>query len=119
MIHTLWAISPSIRDFLTRWMPTNRLLAAIRSRRGLKWGLPAMGLALPYLVIASACTTALARGGPGWLNLVVLWAIWDAFKFVVIGPVALAALVKARWRERRAARAFHTGQGEGWLEGPA
>lgn len=50
-------------------MPTNILLDAIRTRRGLKWGVPAMFLAGPYLLAASVCNTLIAHGGPGWLNL--------------------------------------------------
>lgn len=59
-------------------MPTNRLLDAIRRRPNLKWGIPAMLLAVPYLLIASICINALADGAPGWLHLVVLWAVWNA-----------------------------------------
>ena len=52
MIRLLWAASTSIRNFMRRYMPSNVLLDAIRTRRGLKWGVPAMLLAIPYLLIA-------------------------------------------------------------------
>ena len=42
MFRFIWTLSVRTRDFLHRYMPSNRLLAAIRTRRGLKWGLPAM-----------------------------------------------------------------------------
>ena len=61
-----------------------------------------------YLLIASICTRLIDDGGPGWLHLVVFWAIWNAMKFVIIGPVSLALLVRARTQEavaRRRARA--------------
>ena len=56
MIRQLWTLSIRTRAFLRRYMPTNILLDAIRTRRGLKWGPPAMLLAAPYLLAASICT---------------------------------------------------------------
>ena len=53
MLRLLWAASVRTRYFLRRYMPTNILLEAVRTRRGLKWGLPAMLLAVPYLYVAS------------------------------------------------------------------
>jgi hypothetical protein len=102
MIGLLWAISPVIRDFLARWMPTNRLLAAIRTRRGLKWGVPAMGLGVLYWLAAATLTTVIRDGGPAWLNVVVLLAIWNGIKFMWIGPVSLVALARVKWAEARA-----------------
>lgn len=59
MIRLLWNASTHTRAFLRRYMPTNMLLDAIRTRRGLKWGMPAMLLAAPYLLLASICTRLL------------------------------------------------------------
>jgi hypothetical protein len=56
MLRLLWVLSVRIRYFLRRYMPTNILLDLIRTRRGLKWGIPAMLLAAPYLLAASVCT---------------------------------------------------------------
>ena len=84
-------------------MPTNILLDAIRTRRGLKWGIPAMFLAVPYLLAASICTNVIADGGPGWLNLLVLLFLWNTLKFILIGPVSLVLLIRARLRERKVA----------------
>jgi len=83
-------------------MPSNILLDLIRTRNGLKWGVPAMLLAAPYLGVAAWCTTLIESGGPGWLHLVVLVCIWNALKMVSIGPVSVALLVRARARERQA-----------------
>ncbi|WP_370992107.1 hypothetical protein [Micrococcus luteus] len=48
MIRLIWTVSVHTRYFLRRYMPTNILLYAIRTRRrGLKWGIPAMLLAVP------------------------------------------------------------------------
>lgn len=71
----------------------------IRTRRGLKWGIPAMLLAAPYLLATNYCLTLIEDGGPGWLNLVVLLFCWSALKFVVVGPISLALLIRARIHE--------------------
>lgn len=99
MIRLLWAASTRTRYYLRRYMPTNIALDAIRTRQGLKWGLPAMLLAAPYLLVASICTNLIADGGPGWLNLLVLLFVWNALKFIVIGPISLVLLVRVRIRE--------------------
>lgn len=112
MFRLIWTLSVRTRDFLHHFMPSNRLLAAIRTRRGLKWGLPAMLVAAPYIVLAAICSSLVADGGPGWLHLVVLWGCWNALKFIPVGPISVALLVRARIREamirrdqRREARA--------------
>ena len=104
MIRLLWAASTSIRNFMRRYMPSNVLLDAIRTRRGLKWGMPAMVLAIPYLLIANLSAEAVANGGPGWLHLVVLVCIWSALKMLCIGPVSIVLLTRARLRESAAVR---------------
>lgn len=99
MIRLIWTFSAHTRYYLRRYMPTNRLLDAIRRRPNLKWGIPAMLLAVPYLLIASICTNALADSAPNWLHLVVLWALWNAMKFIILGPVSLILLIRARAQE--------------------
>lgn len=88
MFRLLWSASGNTRYYLRRYMPTNVELDAIRTRRGLKWGVSAMLLAILYLFAASICTSLIADGGPGWLNLIVLWGVWNAMKFLIKGPVA-------------------------------
>lgn len=104
MIRLLVTVSIHTRDFLRRYMPSNVPLDRIRTRRGLKWGLSAMLLALPYFAAAYWCTTAIAAGGPGWLNLIVLICVWSAFKMLWIGPVSLVLLLRVRMREHHARR---------------
>lgn len=102
MIRLIWAASVHTRYLLRRYMPTNILLDAIRTRRGLKWGVPAMLLAIPYLLIANVCVQLIEGSSPGWLHLVVLWAIWNMLKMLWIGPVSVVLLIRARLREARA-----------------
>jgi hypothetical protein len=104
MLRLIWAVSVRTRDLTRRYLPTNVLLDLIRTRRGLKWGIPAMLLAAPYLLAASICTTIIKDGGPGWLHLLVLLFIWNALKFVWIGPISLVLLARARIREAAARR---------------
>ena len=99
MIRLIWAASIRTRYFLRRYMPTNIALDAIRTRRGLKWGVPAMLLAGPYLLAASICANLIDDGGPGWLNVFVILSIWNALKFIVTGPVSVVLLFRARVRE--------------------
>lgn len=95
------SVALSARGYgVLRYAPTNLLLNAIRNRRGLKWGIPAILLAAPYFYAAAICTTIINDGGPGWLHLLVLLFVWDAFKMLWIGPVSLVRLVDTRAQER-------------------
>ena len=85
-------------------MPTNRLTDAIRTRRGLKWGIPAMLLGVPYVLAAAVCTNLIEAGGPSWLHLLVMVFLWDALKFVVIGPTSVLLLLVALVREAQGRR---------------
>lgn len=104
MFRLIWTASVHTRYFLRRYMPTNILLDAIRTRRGLKWGVPAMLLAVPYLYVAGILRVLVEDGGPGWLHLLVLLCVWNAMKFAIMGPVSLVLLLRVRaaeWRDRR------------------
>ena len=116
MIRLLWTASVEVRYFLRRYMPSNIVLDLLRTRRGLKWGIPAMLLAVPYLVVAHWCTTLAGSGGPGWLHLVVLVCIWNALKMTLFGPMSLVLLVKVRARECRARRQCVSGGTPALLE---
>lgn len=107
MFRLIWIGSVYTRYFLRRYMPTNILLDLIRTRRGLKWGGPAMLLAIPYLYVASLLTVLLEDGAPGWLHVLVVLCIWNAMKFAIMGPVSVVLLLRVRaaeWRERRMSR---------------
>ncbi|HWV50877.1 MAG TPA: sulfate permease [Microbacterium sp.] len=104
MIRLLWNASLHIRAFLRTWMPSNIVLDLVRRRQNLRWGIPAMLLAAPYFAVAYWCRGMIEAGGPGWLNLVVLLCIWSALKFIIMGPVSVVLLAKARIREKREQR---------------
>ncbi|KAB1641713.1 sulfate permease [Micrococcoides hystricis] len=94
VIRLLWTGSVLTRNFLRRYMPTNILLDAIRTPRGLKWGVPAMLLAIPYFVIAAILIQVINDGGPAWLNVLVLSSIWNGLKMLWIGPLSLMLLAR-------------------------
>ena len=43
-------------------------------------------------------------GASKWLYVVMLVCIWNAFKFLIFGPVSLVTLVRVRIAEHHAAR---------------
>ncbi|WP_174775264.1 sulfate permease [Cryobacterium sp. Hh38] len=85
--------------FLRRFMPTTIVIDAVNTRRGLKWGVPAMLLAVPYAIAADYCRAQIEAGGAGWLDLLVLLFLWNTLKFVLIGPISLLKLISVRVRE--------------------
>lgn len=111
MLHLIWNASIRTRGFLRHYMPTNRLLGFLGRRDRLKWGLLAMLLAVPYLLAASTCAQIVADGGPGWVNLLVILFIWNAFKFIVNGPASVVLLIKVRAHEAVEQRRMHLVRG--------
>ncbi len=101
MFRLIWAASIHTRDFPHRYMPTNIVLNRLCTRRGLRWGVPAMLLAIPCLAVANILTILIENGAPGWFHLLMLLCIWNAFKFLVMGPVSVVLLVRARTAKRR------------------
>lgn len=108
MFRLLIAFVSRIYALFQRTMPTNLIIRATHTRRGLKWGVPAMLLAVVYVVIAAALAQWIADGAPGWINLIVLVCLWNALKFVVNGPITLTRLLRRRAVEGRAQRATMT-----------
>ena len=105
MLRFIWTLSVYVRSFMRRFMPTNIVLDALRTRRGLKWGVPAILLAVVYFYAASVMTTLIEGGGSEWLYLVMAVCIWNALKFIVNGPLSLIQLARVRVLESRARRA--------------
>jgi hypothetical protein len=100
MFQLLITFVSRIYAFFQRTMPTNILLRATHTRRGLKWGVPAMLLAAVYVVIAASLAQWVAGGAPGWINLLVLVCLWNALKFFVNGPITALRLARVRSLER-------------------
>lgn len=105
MIRSIWILSIYVRAFMQRCMPTNIVLARLRRRQGLKWGVPAMLVAVPYLIVAIWCADLVDQGGSGWINLIILICLWNAMKFIVIGPISVVFLLRSRDHEAVARRA--------------
>lgn len=103
MFRLIWAASVRTYSILG-YAPTSLLIAATRTRRGLRWGLPAMLLAIPYLFAAHWCVTTIEAGGPGWLNLVVLLCGWNSIKLTLNGPITVVLLIRTKIRERASLR---------------
>lgn len=103
LFHRLWDDSIHTRRFLRRRMPTNILLDKIRTRRGLKWGIPVtLILGGGYIFAAAMCITLIRHGWHESLYLLFALLLWNGFKFLWIGPISLALLTRARLRERHA-----------------
>jgi hypothetical protein len=65
--------------------PSNLLIARARSSRPtVGWVAGLGGLALAASLLAHVLVIDAVRGGPGWLNLLVLVLCWDAIKFSVM-----------------------------------
>jgi len=101
MLGVIWMLSNHLHGFLRRFMPTNIFLAGLFTRRGLKWGVPAMLIAGLYIFAAALCTELIEQGAPGWVNPIVLLFLWDALKFIAVRPASLVCLVRVRAREAR------------------
>jgi hypothetical protein len=102
MFGFIWRLVAQVHYATRRFMPTNLVLTAIHTRRGLKWGIPAMLIAVPCAFGAAYCVRLVEDGASGWLNLLALLLVWDALKLVAAGPATLIRLLSARHREARA-----------------
>ncbi|WP_411700473.1 sulfate permease [Conyzicola sp.] len=104
MFGFIWGLTARTHYALRKFMPTNIALDAIHRRRGLKWGVPAMLIAVPYLLAAVFCIGLAQDGRSGWLNLLAVLFVWNALKFIIAGPATLARLIVTRHREALARR---------------
>ncbi|MGD9959014.1 hypothetical protein [Nocardioides sp.] len=86
-------LAAAIHGYCAFYMPTNRAVWWLRSPRGLKWAIPvALVATLSYLSAMSVCMAIIERGGPGYLNVLVMLFAWNAIKFTVAG-----VLTPFRW----------------------
>ena len=96
-----WAISARLHNLFRRFAPSNILIRHVHTRTGIKWG-PLVGLAAAVLygLLMLATATVVRKGGPGWVDLIVLLAFWNTVKFTCLIPVSLIRLLRARHQER-------------------
>ena len=109
MLTLLWNLSRAIRGYLRFYMPTNQAVDWLRTPRGPKWAIPVALVATPaYLYLVSICATVVERGGPGWINVIVILFFWNASKFAWVGvlsPGWMVASTRSRHEAERAGRA--------------
>jgi len=97
-------LAAAIRGYMTFYMPTNRAIDRLRSPHGLKWAIPVAFVATPaYLCAISVCMTIIERGGPGYLNVLVMLFAWNALKFALMAVLSIPMML------RRALRSWRVG----------
>lgn len=89
---------------LARFAPGPLLIARILRRDGLKWSVPAMLVAAPYYYVANLIKGLIEQGGNPLLSLPMLWCLVLGTAFLVLGPISLLKLVRARLVEAAQAR---------------
>ncbi len=87
-----------------RWLPSNRLTALLRTRRGYRWGIPAVLLGATYFIAGIACYGAIRLGHTEWFYLGMLICWWAALKLIAHGITATIRLIGARAHENLAVR---------------
>jgi hypothetical protein len=107
-------LAAAIHGYLGYYMPTNRAVDWLRSPRGIKWAIPVAIVATPtYLFAMSVCMTIIGRGGPGYLNVLVMIYAWDALKFAVTAAVSPLVLLRNVLAARTSSAAPTAGLGAG------
>ena len=95
-----YKLCSAVAFYLRAYAPTNIALDYLRSRRGLKWALPAALAFTPaYWSAGYAVTTLIENGGPGWLNLLAALCAWNGIKFALLGlwsPILLCVAALRR-----------------------
>ena len=95
-------VAAAMQGYMAAYMPTNRAVAWLRSPRGLKWAIPVALVATPsYLFAMSVCRVIIERGGPGYLNVLVLLFAWNALKFVAMGLVSAPMMLRGAVARQR------------------
>lgn len=110
----VWRVA-AVVSVLSRFLPSFRLIQRVVHRRDShKWGVPAMLLAVPYVLVANIFKGILEDGGHAWLSVPLLWCLVMGIVFLALGPISLLLLAKARtreavarWTARRQTRSAH------------
>lgn len=84
---------------LARYAPGPRLISRICRRDGLKWGVPAMLVSVPYFLVANIFKRVLEDGGNLWFSVPLLCCLVMGIAFLALGPISLLLLAKTRMRE--------------------
>lgn len=85
---------------LSRFLPSFRLITrVVRRRDSHKWGVPAMLIAVPYFLVANIFKGILEDVGNAWFSVPLLWCLGMGIAFLVLGPISLLLLARARVRE--------------------
>lgn len=72
--------------YLQMYAPSNAIVRRVRRKRPrLRMAGGLLGLSAGLALVAAILADFVANGGPGWLNLLVLGAVWDALKFGILG----------------------------------
>jgi len=105
MLTLVWKISAAIHSYLRRYMPSNIALDTLRHPPGLRLAAPvALAATAAYLYGASLCAAIIERGGPGYLNVLVLLFFWNAMKFAWAAILAPARLLTKAAQTRRTSK---------------
>lgn len=82
-----------------RWCPSNLLLNHVRTRRGLRWGLPLVAVGYGYLYVGGFLLSLIDSGHPRSLYVPAAICCWSGVKLVLGGLYAAARIVYVRSRE--------------------
>lgn len=108
-----WRLSASIYSYLQAYAPTNIAIAWFRTRRGIKWAIPAALVVTPlYAWAADALVSVLDRGGPPWLGFFAMLCCWNALKFTLNALTTPFTLAASRRRQRQALLRLQMEQGQ-------
>lgn len=102
MLVPLFKLSAALTGYIRFYMPTNIAIDWLRTRPGLMWAVPVALVATPgYLLAMRLCTTIVADGGPGYLNVLVFLFAWNAIKFAMLAAVSPFLYARGRLRMLR------------------
>lgn len=97
MLHLIWKVSEDLNNYMRFYMPTNRAISWLRTPHGLKWAIP-IGIVgtSSYLFAMTVCVVSIERGGPGYLNVMLMLCAWNAIKFGAMAAVCPFLYIRHR-----------------------
>ena len=107
-------LAAAIHGFLAFYMPTNRAVGWLRSPGGIKWAIPvAIAATLAYLFALNVSMTVIERGGPGYLNVLVMLFAWNSIKFAATAALSPLLLLRRALADRTSSATPRAGLGAG------